>query len=336
MRSTKYSLTDDNLQKHKVVAKNITEAVATRFPFGGINILENIALRFETEDQLEVMVKKIETFHGKRIPDFSKEFLDVQAGYCDDLADCAVQFAAKSEKDCLVEFVGLQHHAMLIVGRDQNSDPNNIDTWVNSAFLFDVWAKKSIKADEFKRLKNAGKFENIPFVKDFSGADYSNLHYLDGEPSIDIYRTCRNYSIAKGAVPQSLVDSYIQQIQKCYKSSDGRPLPDVDYCLRIAASRGDLSKVCFLVEYAGADSKKSSTNGRTALDWARVNKHSSCEDYLNQQQQLLEQSIKDNDALFLARSNALFFAFPNVDRVKHCEQIESVSFKINGKNVGSI
>ena len=96
LRPTLFSAPDNNLEKNRLIAKEIIGSVANRFPYGGINISANMIQYYENAEQLNEMVKKIEMFHGKVIPDFSSEFLDVKAGFCDDLSFCGVQFAAKS------------------------------------------------------------------------------------------------------------------------------------------------------------------------------------------------------------------------------------------------
>lgn len=280
---TLFSNPNEKLEKNRAFAKEIILAVAARFPHGGINIKANVVF-YHTVEEFNDVVKKIEIFHAKNLPDFSTDFLDLKAGYCDELSSCGVQFSATSAPTFIVELVSLQYHVMNVVGRDPNSDPNNIDTWGNDAILFDAWSKTLIKADHFKTARTEGKIKKIPFYHNFADVnvndDDDDTNYFDGEPCIDMYTTCQNYKITKKGIPQFLLNAYIQQIQTSYKKTN-EPLPDINGCLRIAASRGALTTVCFLIEFAEADVNSTSpTNGRTAIYWAQAKNHKACEDYL--------------------------------------------------------
>jgi hypothetical protein len=280
LHSTLFSNHQDQIQKNRAIAKEIMQAVLSRFPYGGVNISANIARFYNSAEELEEMIKKIEDFHGINIPDFSTQFLEVKAGFCDELSYCSVQFATRLAPGAIVELVGLKHHVMLVTGRDQQSNPNNIDTWGKDAILFCPWATTLIKADQFKTFREQGTIKKIPFVKNFAGVNNDDDNYFDGEPFIDIYHTLQNIGIVKNGIPQSLIDAYIQQIKTSYQSLN-EPLPDINSCLRIAASRGHLSNICFLLNNAGADiNSKSPTNGKTALYWAHAKKHLDCEEYL--------------------------------------------------------
>lgn len=181
------------------IAKRIMAAVKKRFPYGGINNLNNKSLYQSKSDFYDAIIPiqdMIRSTRGK-VLNYANNFLDVKAGYCDDLAYYAMQFAITNEKDSIVEIVGFKYHVQPVIGRDLNSDPNNTDKWGNNALFFDSWANDLIiSAADFKQDKLSGFIPNIDFVLDFNGSELPpNSHYLDGVPCIDIYRTCCNYAV---------------------------------------------------------------------------------------------------------------------------------------------
>ncbi|ARG98659.1 hypothetical protein [Legionella micdadei] len=121
---------------------------------------------------------------------FAKKY---SLGNCEELAFVALDYVIDNAPLGInAEVYGLSggDHALLVIGRTENSDPNNPDTWGENAFIADPWANQIYPASRYKEwTKNYYATGNIEtrtnWIEDFSPQQHKftpyeniNVHYM--------------------------------------------------------------------------------------------------------------------------------------------------------------
>ncbi len=78
-------------------------------------------------------------------------------GNCDRLALLALEYMVNTTSDINAEVYRIVggDHALLVIGRDKNSDPSNVETWGGNAVICDPWANKVYPAKDYRaQLEN--------------------------------------------------------------------------------------------------------------------------------------------------------------------------------------
>lgn len=81
----------------------------------------------------------------------------LKAVFCDQFVKVALSELSISAGDTPVEIVKLDHHVMLVIGRNPCSKPDDIDTWGKNAVIYDPWANRFYEANQFKSEHEHGK-----------------------------------------------------------------------------------------------------------------------------------------------------------------------------------
>jgi hypothetical protein len=112
-------------------------------------------------------------------------------GNCTDLSCFTYNKICAQYKNAKVEFVLLNDHMMLAIGRDPTSNPRNIQTWGEYTVICDPWAEETFLCSKFYHKQQG---PNVPYYKKISSAAIVNrehlsvvpehVHYLDGNPTI--------------------------------------------------------------------------------------------------------------------------------------------------------
>ncbi|MFA6303525.1 MAG: hypothetical protein WC627_10420 [Legionella sp.] len=180
--------------KNWYLVLEIEKVLQERFPYGAFNridVVQNQEISDEERKAYTATWSKIideisvpEKLSISKMADISQTLL---------LADCglftsyAIGYIKNKYPEVNIEFVSLDVHAMLVIGRDTSSEPDDIKTWGKEAILFDYWANKSYLASDFHEIQ--AKTPDIPFYAGmidlstyFTGLDVTDKHYLKGNP----------------------------------------------------------------------------------------------------------------------------------------------------------
>ncbi len=184
---------------HLSYAQEALRIVNARFPNGAADIFENVLRKNASVKEIYQHFSAFERFSHdeERNPMLMAQGLHTLSwGSASLFASYALGFLKGKyghlESPCSFECMYIdQKHAALVIGRDAESDPFQIETWGDHAYICDIWAGSIYLASEFfnkqRNEPNIRKCEVL--VKLENGMpSYISLkeesHYLHGQPKI--------------------------------------------------------------------------------------------------------------------------------------------------------
>ena len=169
--------------------------VYKRYPLGALNKKESFSSMGPSVYLCQMLLfSKLRNSHTEREVQENLHAIllsgKLRSAFCGEMACTAANFINSIDKDNTAELVKLYngHHEMVVIGRDKNSNPNDINTWGENAVICDPWARKFYEASRFHIEQEEG--EKIPFVEDINPSTGEILkqqdHYLTGSPRVSI------------------------------------------------------------------------------------------------------------------------------------------------------
>lgn len=170
-------------------ARFAVEEISVKYPYGGLN-REDGSSKFKMEE-LSYQIALLNLFRKSSslgTLDIAADLLlKLEGGYCRELSHLAKSEIESKFKNIKVEVVSLDYHCLLVIGRKENSDPNDIETWGANAVMCDPWARKVYPASKFWDVRYAGM--DIGYLAEQKSTGElvripNRKHYLEGEPKI--------------------------------------------------------------------------------------------------------------------------------------------------------
>lgn len=180
--------------KYWHLISDVEQILQARFPFGAFNRIDVVKNQKISDEERKAYadiwskfldeIKDPKKLSISKMADISQTLLLADCGF---FTSYAIGYLKNKYPEVNVEFVRLGVHAMLAIGREITSDPNDIKTWGKDAILFDYWANKSYLAAHFYQIQaNAPDIPFYPGMIDlsayFTGLEDQNKHYLKGNP----------------------------------------------------------------------------------------------------------------------------------------------------------
>ena len=159
-----------------------------RMPYGGLNRVDlfNQSVN-EFTSQLIILseLRKQYTstsFESKTI--IARCLKDLKGGFCGELSALTRNYIKERYPNACVEIASLMYHEFVVIGRQNGSDPNNVDTWDDGTTLIcDPWSEEIYPLSEFQNKQKSNA--PIPmFSVDPEGIKINPNHYLSGRPQI--------------------------------------------------------------------------------------------------------------------------------------------------------
>ncbi len=153
------------LIKNYEIARYGIEKIYEKYPYGGLNRVdthESFASK-QKEDVYLTQLALIKEFRREyrlgHLVTMAKVLDDLQGGLCGELTYLTRYEIMKQFPNARVEVAQINKHQLLVIGRSEKSDDNNIESWGPEAVICDPWAKKLYPVSEFANIQ---KDDNIP------------------------------------------------------------------------------------------------------------------------------------------------------------------------------
>jgi len=320
-RIEEYSQFDPEVLKSRYCpfATELYTVIVSRFPMGAVN-------RFDRGSQLPFSELKEQLDHLASYDTVAKEQVrrsgagdliecmkDIRYASCEIMASYAQGYMLHKHPDIKTEVMYLNEHAMLVIGREAGSDPNNIMTWGNDTIICDYWAELLYLSQHFFAVR--AQVPNVTFclkvldktIGALKSVIESSQHYLEGNPTIYVSAASKKYDVmftrwvakdlpmqeslssapvslmpppAAGAMQAPVVSLFAavpQWLLTKYKL-DNDSQASLEQGLRRAASTGCAADLAIFIRYVRDVNAQdgNSASKKTALHWAALNGHEDC------------------------------------------------------------
>lgn len=198
---------DSELKDEKLIdnpnyayAEEAHKLIGLRFPYGAFNrvdVVEKLGIR---DEELKHFFKLGLRFHSLSLACANQDgkvlaeaLQPMMLGYCSLFVSYAIAYLKNkypaSNPGVLFEWVSLDDHVVLAIGRRPDSNPRNINDWGNKAVICDLWAGQSYLAADFFKWRAIAR--PIPYYTDRRNREdnayvKSSTHFLSGQPVVSI------------------------------------------------------------------------------------------------------------------------------------------------------
>lgn len=107
----------------------------------------------------------------------------LKGGCCGELANWTRWLIKSKYPNSCVEVAQLKFHEFVVIGRKENSDPNNLSTW-GDAVICDPWSDEIYTSSEFLEKQKTNKPIPMYTFGGPTGLQESSVYYLCGNPEI--------------------------------------------------------------------------------------------------------------------------------------------------------
>lgn len=163
-----------------------------RFPLGALNRRQNVLSMgprmFQTQRNLYEECTRYHPREVLRLQCFTKleaAQCGIMSLYCKEQIDSVIKLVSP---DVISELVSINDHIMVVIGRENGTDENNVNTWGNNAVICDPWSGKFYEATKLPLVQEYGEkiftISGITSDHDAITVTEGTNNYLDGTAKI--------------------------------------------------------------------------------------------------------------------------------------------------------
>ncbi|MBA2653331.1 MAG: hypothetical protein H0U73_13870 [Tatlockia sp.] len=178
------------------IVKDVDSFIHNRFPYGAFNREDKAKNLDLSDEELKGYLAAMEAFKiemdDEKIRDVARlANISQPLAFADNrlMTNYTLGYLKLKYPSVKIEGLYVGGYFLILIGRENYSDPENFSTWGNDAIICDFWAGRCDFADYFLQIE---KTENIPFYTTFTDpyscettlSLYQMSHYLSGKPQV--------------------------------------------------------------------------------------------------------------------------------------------------------